>query len=259
MKRRDTLCWAALSCVGAASAGAQDTGGDPLGTLQWPDVRRSFLGAQAFEFDERILVRGPKFADDAMNVPVSVDASAYAGQIERIVVVVDRNPIRKVLDFEPLLMAPKLAFRFRLQQASGVRAMVKLKDGRWRVGSTFVQASGGGCTVPGASRADGSWVQTLGQVHAQVVRDFLGKGHARLRLRVMHPMDTGLVDGIPAYHLDMLWADDEQGVTQWRLHLFEPVSENPLLTFDFDRLPPPVLHIHGRDMAGLKIETQVRT
>jgi sulfur-oxidizing protein SoxY len=252
-----TLLTAPLSAFSSLAL-AQETGGDPLGTLQWPGVRQEFLGKDAFEFDARIVVKAPVFAEDAMSVPVQVDASAYSGRVARIVVVVDRNPIRKVLDFEPLLMQPKLAFRFKLQQASAVRALVQLHDGTWRVGSTLVQASGGGCTVPGATRVDGSWTSTLGQVQAQLIPDFLASGRGRLRLRVMHPMDTGLVAGIPAYYLEHLQAQSDEGQTLFKLDLFEPVSENPLLTFDFAQRIPSSLRITGRDNSALRIDAQVR-
>jgi sulfur-oxidizing protein SoxY len=243
----------------AQSVPGGETGGDPLGTLQWPGVRYDFLGQAPFEFDERIAVRGPKFAEDALNVPIQVDASAYAGRVQRIMVVVDRNPIRKVLELEPGRMQARIAFRFKLQQASPVRALVLLDDGIWRVGSTMVEASGGGCTVPGASRADGSWSTTLGQVQAQVLKDFLQRGHGRLRLRVMHPMDTGLVAGIPAYYIEDLHAQGADGQVWWRLALFEPVSENPLLTLDFAEPPPALLRLSGRDNGGVNIRAEVRS
>ena len=57
-------------------------------------------------------------------------------------------------------MQARLALRFKLQQGSPVRAMVLLDDGIWHVGSTMINAAGGGCTVPGASRADGTWERT---------------------------------------------------------------------------------------------------
>lgn len=248
---------AALGWPGLASA--QDTGGDPLGTLQWPGIRDAYLGRQPYQFDPAIQVRVPAFADDAMNVPVQIDASAHAGNIQRISVVVDRNPIRKVLDFEPLRMQPKLAFRFKLQQASPVRALVQLKDGSWRVGSAFIEASGGGCTVPGATRADGSWTNTLGQVQAQLIRDFMQTGRARLRIRVMHPMDTGLVAGIPAYYIEHLEAQDPEGQPWWKLDLFEPIAENPLFTLDFAGPPPALLRVVGRDVSALRISAEVRS
>ncbi len=63
-------------------------------------------------------------------------------------------------------MLPVRAFLFRLEQGSPVRAMVRTANGRWHVGQTQVNAAGG-CTVPGVTRADGTWSQTLNQAQAR--------------------------------------------------------------------------------------------
>jgi sulfur-oxidizing protein SoxY len=161
-----------------------------------------------------------------------------------------------VLDFEPMRALPMLAFRIRMEQASPVRAMVQTRDGQWHVGSTWVQAAGGGCTVPGATRADGSWSRTLNQVQARYFNNVL-EGSRRLRVRIMHPMDTGLVASIPAFYLEDLQLVDGAGEVWWRLGLHEPVSENPILTFE---LPPQAvdgLRLVGRDNNGNTFNTGV--
>ncbi|WP_101049265.1 quinoprotein dehydrogenase-associated SoxYZ-like carrier [Macromonas nakdongensis] len=257
-----------LGTLGAGSLGwalpaqAQDdpTGGDPLGSMQWPVVRRKFMGTEAAEFSPQVLIKGPPFAEDAMNVPVLLDARALvqAGHtIDRIVVVADRNPVQHVLTFEPRQALPVLAFRFRLEQGSPLRALVRTQDGRWHVGQTWVNAAGGGCTVPGATRADGSWSQTLNQVQARFFRNVLEGSGTRLRVRVMHPMDTGLVAGIPAFHIEELELRDSADRLWWRLELHEPVSENPLITFELGRTPPGTMVLQGRDNNGNRIHHEV--
>lgn len=240
---------------------AQDnlTGGDPLGSMQYPSLREQTIGKAVARFTDQVVVRGPTFADDAMNVPLLVDArglSAVGGGVARIKVSVDRNPVRQVLDFEPLRALPMLAFRIRLEQASPVRAFVQTKDGQWHVGSTWVQASGGGCTVPGVTRADGSWSRTLGQVQARFFNNVID-GSRRLRLRVMHPMDTGLVAGIPAFYIEDLQLLDSAGQAWWRIGLHEPVSENPLITFELPTLSPKGFRLVGRDNNGNRIDAEV--
>ena len=184
--RRQIVTWgagAALlhSATALAQGAAADelTGGDPLGSMQWPVVIKKYIGTAPWRFTDEVVVKGPEFAEDAMNVPVFVDARALvrsAGPIDRIRLVADRNPIQHILDFEPLDSWPVLAFRFRMEQGSPVRALVRTRDGRWHVGQTWVNASGGGCTVPGITRADGSWSRTLGQVQARVFRNVLEGG-----------------------------------------------------------------------------------
>lgn len=236
------------------------TGGDPLGSMQWPVVRRKFLGSDPVQFSDHVLVKGPPFAEDAMNVPILLDARpllASGQRIERILLVADRNPVQHILTFEPRRALPVLAFRFRLEQGSPVRAMVRTTDGRWHVGQTWVNAAGGGCTVPGVTRADGSWSKTLNQVQARFFHNVLDGQGTRLRVRVMHPMDTGLVAGIPAFHIEELELRDSADQLWWRLELHEPVSENPLITFELGQQPPGTMVLQGRDNGGNRIYQQV--
>lgn len=273
--RRD--CLRRLAHWGAGAAGAtlaglggglpawaqeDHTGGDPLGSMQWPAIRKLYMGeASTMRFTDEVIVKGPPFAEDAMNVPVTVDARALAqvgGGIDRIDVVADRNPVQHILRFAPMKSLAVIAFRFKLEQASPVRAMVRTRDGNWHVGHTWVNAAGGGCTVPGATRADGSWTRTLNQVQARFFRNVLEGSATRLRLRVMHPMDTGLVAGIPAFYIEELQLRDSAGEVWWRLELHEPVSENPLLTLEMGQTPPGTLVLQGRDNNGNRIYSEVQ-
>jgi sulfur-oxidizing protein SoxY len=243
----------------ALRAASDPTGGDPLGSMQWPSLRQQYLGTAPMQFSSQVVLKGPAFAEDAMSVPLLLDARALSdtgGGIERILIVVDRNPVREVLNFEPLLALPMLAFRIRMEQASPVRAMVKTRDGQWHVGGTWVQAAGGGCTVAGATRTDGSWSRTLNQVQARFFTNLIDNSQ-RLRVRIMHPMDTGLVAGIPAFYIEKLQLMDQTDRVWWRLDLHEPVSENPLLTFELPVRPAGVLRLVGRDNNGNLINIEV--
>jgi len=259
--RRGVLVGLGSLLGGAVFAQTPDpTGGDPLGSMQWPVLVKKHLAHAPWRFTDDIVVKGPEFAEDAMNVPILVDARALAraaGPIDLIRLVADRNPIQHILDFEPLGSWPVLAFRFRMEQGSPVRALVRTRDGRWHVGQTWVNAAGGGCTVPGLTRADGSWSQTLGQVQARIFRNVIDGG-TRLRLRVMHPMDTGLVAGIPSFHIEHLELRDPQDQPVWRLALHEPVSENPLLTLELGDGWRGPWQLTGRDNNGNRIAAKVK-
>ena len=262
LRRRHLLAWGLLASSGQGRASEIDqTGGDPLGSMQWPGLRDEFMDGGKMVFSKAVSITGPAFADDAMNVPLLLDARKLAqtgGGTELVRVVVDRNPVRHVLDFEPLKALPMLAFRIRMEQASPVRAMVKTRDGRWHVGSTWVQAAGGGCTVPGATRADGSWSRTLNQVQARFFNNVI-EGSKRLRVRIMHPMHTGLVAGTPAFYIESLQLVDGADQVWWRLSPHEPVSENPILTFELPQNLPPGLRLVGRDNNGNAIDAEVRS
>ena len=233
------------------------TGGDPLGSMQWPDMKGQFFDADAKTvFDSRIKVTVPLFAEDAMNVPVSFDASAL-GKVKKIVVLVDRNPIRKVLEFIPEKAKPALNFRFKLEQASPIRVAALTENGVWHVGYAFIEASGGGCTVPGATRADGSWPQTLNKVAGKMFDANQLRDDARLRVQVSQPMDTGLVAGVPAFYIEEMILQDKNKQVLAKLYPFEPVSENPLFSFDFDKKPVGPISLVGRDNNGNRIDAKV--
>ncbi len=255
---------ALLGLMLSATVRAQgdDFGGDPFRSLQWPDLRREAVRDAPTVFDERVQVRAPAFAEDPMNVPVSVSVNGIDA-VEEIIVLVDHNPIRKVLAYFPVAALPSVSFRFKLEQASPVRALARTRDGVWHVGGTLVDSSGGGCTVAGATRKDGTWDRTLGQVSARVfdnatpVPGFALTGAARLRMRVMHPMDTGLVGGIPAFYVNHLSVRDASGAELLRLDTFEPVSENPVFSFDFAGRQTGALTIVGSDNNGNRIQSRV--
>jgi sulfur-oxidizing protein SoxY len=248
--------WSMLATASFAQADNASTGGDPFGSFQWPDLSREFLGAEPVEFDARVKVLGPAFAEDPMNVPVTVSAEGLR-DVERIVVLVDRNPIRKVLEYFPLASLPRVSFRFKLEQASPVRAAVRTHDGVWHVGGTLVDSAGGGCTAASATRRDDGWSRSLGDISARVFQRSVPAGNAeagtRLRLRVMHPMDTGLVGGVPAFYVNHLSLRDDAGRELVRLDSFEPVSENPVFSFDFAEPPKGRLQLVGTDNNGNRI------
>lgn len=268
MKRRDlinrSLFVGALLAPAWACAADAPAADDPFQSHPWLDMRRTYLDAAPVSFDSRVQVQGPTFAEDPMNVPISVRVDPALGPVERIVVMVDRNPIREVLEYQPhgeLGALPALAFRFKLEQASPVRAAVKLKAGRWVVGGTWVDSAGGGCTVPGATRKDGSWPQTLGNVTGRLFSRSESPsldGRARLRLQVMHPMDTGLVAGVPAFYISRLAVQDGNGRELALLKAYPPVSENPVFSFDFAEPPTGGVRIVGVDNNGNRIRSAVQ-
>ena len=226
---------------------------DPLDSPQWTVMHHLYLNDEAVIFDDKVKIYAPEFAEDSMNVPVSFDASALK-DIQEIVVIADLNPIPLVLRYFPQEISPYLAFRIKLQQGSPVRAAVKTGDNIWHVGSTWVDASGGGCTLPSVGTSTGDWSSTLGHVSAKIWERG-GDIPNRLRIRVMHPMDTGLAPGIPKFHIEKMTISDKQGKQLARLEVYEPISENPMLSLGVDKYE--YLKINGRDNNGNIINAEV--
>ncbi len=250
------LLTAAVAPPGAAAGGGAAPA-DPLGSSRWEDMRRELFAGVPVVFDARVAVTAPDSAEDPLNVPVGVDASALA-DVREVLVFADFNPILKVLSFEPAAAKPSLGFRMKLQQSSPVRAAARTGDGVWHVGGAWVTTSGGGCTLPSVGSASPEWQQRLNEVSGRL---WTGSGRGdRLRLRIVHPMDTGLAAGVPAFHVDDLRVSDAADRLLMRIRTFEPVAENPVFTLD---LPAGTagdgpLRISGRDNNGNRIDAQVR-
>ncbi|SDH31389.1 quinoprotein dehydrogenase-associated SoxYZ-like carrier [Pseudomonas panipatensis] len=219
--------------------------GDPMPSVMWDFHHKRLLNGEPFVFDPRVKLSVPPFAEDARQVPVEVDARALPGRFERLLLWAELNPIAHVLTLYPgPQLEPLLAVRIRIQQATPIRAALRGSDGLWHVGSAWIDAAGGGCTAPSVVRAQPGWEERLGQVHG---RRYERGANSRLRLSVSHPMDNGLVGGIPEFYLDHAELRGSEGELLARLDLFPAVSENPTFTFEVRGHPHTQLWLHDNN------------
>jgi sulfur-oxidizing protein SoxY len=240
-----------IASLATAAADSTAIASDPLDSSMWREMHERLLDGAPVVFDDRIKVIAPMSAEDSLNVPVKVDASAL-DDVRRIVVFADFNPIPRILEFEPLKASAAISFNFKVQQATPLHAAALDANGLWHVGGVLLDASGGGCTQPSVGSASDDWADQLGSLSARLwPRD---KGQ-RLRLRIMHPMDTGLAPSIPAFYIERVEINDEQGGALAKIRLFEPVSENPTLTLDLPETRS--LAVFARDNNGNRVSARV--
>ena len=223
---------------------------DPLGSVLWDYHHKGLLRGEPYVFDERVKVQVPPFAEDARQVPVHIDARALGDEVVRIEAWADLNPIPRIFTFVPgEQVVPLLAIRIRVEQATPVRAAVLTRDGIWHIGSAKVDAAGGGCTAPSVVRAQAGWEDRLGEV---LGARFPREGADRLRLQVSHPMDNGLVGGIPEFFVNQAELRDADGGVLATVELFPAVSENPTLSLEVKGSQPATLWL--RDNNGNEFE-----
>lgn len=222
---------------------------DPMKSGMWDYHQVRLLGdPEQIRFDARVIVRAPETAEDSLNVPLLVDATGI-DDVRRIVVFADYGPIPHVLSYYPERAQAKIGLRFKIDQGTAMRAAVETRDGRWFVGSTYIDAAGGGCTAPAHAYASDDWEEKLGEIHGR-----LWAASGRARVIVDHPMDTGLADGIPVFIIEDLTLETEDGAVMARVELFEPVNEDPALSFYFEPgTLPATLAVTGRDNNGNRI------
>ena len=238
---------AASVLVLSATTFAAESKEDPLKSVMWDFLVKNELqiDPEKITFDDRVKVYAPDSVEDGMNVPVSVRVTGI-DDIEEIVVLADHNPIQRALNFFPGEADPFIAFRMKVQEATPIRAVVRTAAGNWHVGSVWLDAPGGGCTTPSVSQADRLWEDSLNLIGAQVWQK--PDGGNRLRLRIIHPMDTGLVSRIPAFFLETMFLKTMDGAkTLAHLETFEPISENPVFTFS---VPPESTNGQGYQLVG---------
>lgn len=202
--------------------------GDPQPSVMWEYFHQRLLNNAPFVFDEAVQVSVPPFAEDARQVPVEVDARALTGKVEQVMLWAELNPIPQILTLYPSAEIEKfLAVRIRVEQATPIRAAFLMDDGLWHVGSTRIEAAGGGCSAPSVVRAQEGWEERLGEVFGA---RFNAGNNSRLRLKVLHPMDNGLVDSVPEFYVNQAELRDESGEVLARLDIFSAMSENPTIT-----------------------------
>jgi len=228
---------------------------DPLGSVQWDDMYGAFLKGYPAVFDDRVRVIAPSFAEDPMNVPVTVDASELK-DIKKIVIFADFNPIPLIARYYPTNAEPVISFRFKIQQASPVRAAVLTGDNIWRVGGVWVNSAGGGCTVASTGRLANDWMDYLGDAYG---KRWKKANSSRVRLLINHPMDTGLVPGIPAFFIEHLNFRNSVGDVLAHVELFEPINENPVLSFNFNvKDSSSEIYMTGSDNNGNEFEAEFK-
>lgn len=237
------------------AVGPAAVGGDPFDGGMWPVHRAEFLGDPAdWREDAAVAVLAPRAAEDSRHVPFLIDATGVAGSVARVVVTIDYSPFAKALVFHPGRALPLLGFGVKYEMSGALRASAEVTGQGWLVGAAFVSALGGGCGAPARAHERPDWQESFGEMRAR-----LWPGTGRLRLRIQHPQDTGLANGIPAHHLTELRLSDPRGETICELELREPLEENPALTFLLPReIAAEPVTIRARDTQGVLFEGVAR-
>ena len=107
------------------------------------------------------------------------------------------------------------------------------------------------------ARKMADWSATVGQTQGRLWRE--PGGATRVRIRMRHPMDTGLTrDNVPAFFIERLELAASSGASLAKVEMFEPVSEDPTLTM-LVRLPASdaALVVDGRDNNGTRYRSLI--
>ncbi|MCG7957857.1 MAG: hypothetical protein JAY69_02210, partial [Candidatus Thiodiazotropha taylori] len=64
---------------------AAEAPADPLNSVMWHEMHQRLLDGAPVVFDERVQVSAPAVAEDSLNLPLWIDATAL-GEVERLLV-----------------------------------------------------------------------------------------------------------------------------------------------------------------------------
>ena len=200
---------------------------DPLDSPMWETVANTYLKGAPVAFSEDVRIGLPPVTEDQTQVPIMIDASKV-GAVDEVVVIADLSPFPLTLKVSAQQAPVVFAFRVRIEQGTAIRAAAR-KNGQWLVGARYLDAAGGGCSAPPNVEARIAW-DDIGQMRAKLWRE--DGDQMRLRVRVMHPMDTGLHKE-PAFFIQSLAIDAADGGPLAKLEVHEPIAANPVFTVQF--------------------------
>jgi sulfur-oxidizing protein SoxY len=237
----------------AAGPAPASTRRDPLDSPLWDGHAKRYLGGGDVVFDDRVQVILPPVTENQARVPVVVDARAL-GPVDEIAVIADNHPFPLTLRLEPVVARAFVAFRMKIEQATPIRAAVR-QGALWHVGGRYLDAQGGGCSVPPVVEKTVDW-RRIGETRARIWRE--PEGHLRLRVRLLHPMDNGMIANIPMFIVETLDVTDASGAPLAKLQLSEAIADDPTLTLLPD-LPADgsTLKISARDNNGGLFHTAI--
>ena len=232
---------------------------DPLGSANWIDLQEEYLGdGSVVAFDPRITLLLPPEIENSHKVPLTVVIPRTLGSVQQVIVLAENNPIQQVLRLHLHRPVHSLSLTMRLETSTPVRAAVLLTDGTWLVGSQLANVlSPGGCSAPGG--AGGEEVAAVGEIAFKKFENGGIYKNDRLKFRINHPMDTGLVansDGgtIPAYYIDRISIHDQSGLLL-EFDTQAAMSADPIVSIDVPELQQNI-RVTASDSMGLEFDSE---
>ena len=171
--------------------------------------------------------------ENAHEVSLVVNLPHYLHDMKEFVLIVDNNPIQQVMRIEPHRRIEKIGTNIRMETTSPVRVAELDSSNVWRVVSKKVFVlTPGGCSAPSGSEALN--MNDIGRMLVNLYERRVGA--MRIKTKVLHPMDTGLVldnDGnvIPEYYIDRMEFSDDGGLIAV-IETYAALSANPMIMLD---------------------------
>ena len=225
---------AGLACASGLAVAAA---AEPPATEAWRDVLDlEFAGAEVV-YDDSIHLVAPERVEEAFSVPVVIGLSETPYIVREVALFAENNPFPQVMRAIPNTPLHAIGLDIRLERSTPLRAAARDEAGVWHVASREVQVAN-----PGGCSAGGGGGMPVGEI---AMRQFVRpNGVSRLKLRIGHPMHTGLaVDAateevVPAHYIDRVAVAGATGAAGAlvELRLWASVSADPTLMLDLPEM-----------------------
>ena len=165
--------------------------------LRWNQQLKAeyFAGKTILEGKDIIQLSTPVRAEDPALVPIKVTAKLLQTKtkyIKRLLVLIDKNPVPFVGEFEftPDSGKADIAMRVRVNTYSYIRAIAEMNDGKIYMSKKFVKASGG-CSAPIGADLDAA-MRRLGKMKFKLAKGGKEGKPVQTQLLISHPNITGM-------------------------------------------------------------------
>ena len=211
-------------------------------------IKEQYLGKnEQFFNNSKIKIIIQDEVEEAHEVSMVVKIPKELKNTKKIIILVDNNPIQLVTKIFPQKSLKSVGFNIRMEQDSYVRAAILDKKNNWHISSKKVAVkSPGGCSLPACDPTkEVCKPSKLGKIVMHKYKR--SSGDWRLKFKINHPMDTGLVTDpssgkiIPEYHVNWLYfKNDEEELA--KAQTYGALAANPTFILDFydDFLKPSV-------------------
>jgi sulfur-oxidizing protein SoxY len=202
-------------------------------------IKNSFIGEdQKFSDAPLIKIIIQEEVEESHEVSMVVKVPNELKDTKKIFILVDNNPIQLVTKIYPEKPIKTVGFNIRMEQDSYVRAAILNSEGVWNISSKkVIVKSPGGCSLPACDPTKQVCEESeLGKIVMNKYKR--SSGDWRLKFKINHPMDTGLVTNpesgklVPEYYINWVYFTDSNGALA-KAQTFGALSANPTLILDF--------------------------
>ena len=224
-------------------------------------LKNIFIGEdQKFNDNSNIKIIIQDEVEESHEVSMVVKIPNKLKNTKKIFILVDNNPIQLVTKVFPEKPIKTVGFNIRMEQDSYVRAAILNDAGTWDISSKkVIVKSPGGCSLPACDPTKQVCEESeLGKIVMNKYKR--SSGDWRLKFKINHPMDTGLVSDptsgelVPAYYINWVYFKDSNGPLA-KAQTFGALSANPTLILDFyDSILKP--NVKVTDSKGKEFTTE---